>query len=242
MPAIAESHFITRRQALMSPGAKDRIRGLYVIMNTASVPADDFNDTARRVLEGGASIIQYRDKSDDTHKRSAQARALTGLCRTFGALLIINDDPLLAHESGADGVHVGCHDESVRKIRRTYPGMIIGASCYDSLDIAANMVDQGASYLAFGSFYPSPTKPMAVPVKPDVLVQAGRKFNVPLVAIGGIVAENAGALIESGADAVAVISAVLDSDDPGRASRNIASLFSNNEEHAMNPDNPSPDS
>lgn len=194
-------------------------------MNTTSVAAGRILGTAEQALEGGARIIQYRDKSDDKSKRLDEASALSEICKHYDALHIINDDPELALESGAEGVHVGSDDDSVREIRSSYPGLVIGASCYNSLDIAADMSAQGADYLAFGSFFPSPTKPQAVAVSIDTLVRAKQRFNLPLVAIGGIMASNAGALIESGADAVAVISAILDSDDPRRASMELSRLF-----------------
>ncbi|HBE93216.1 MAG TPA: thiamine phosphate synthase [Gammaproteobacteria bacterium] len=202
-----------------------RIHGLYVIIDTETLSGMSFSGTAEQVLKGGARILQYRDKSTDTKRRQQQARVLTGLCRKYDALHIINDDPDLAMSADADGVHVGRDDNSVRDICKAFPQMLIGASCYNSLELAHQRAGEGASYLAFGSFYPSPTKPQAVKATPALLKSARQELDQPLVAVGGIMAENAQVLIESGADAVAVISAVLKDRDPQRASKDISSLF-----------------
>ena len=202
-----------------------QVQGLYVIIDTETLAGMPFGDIAEQALKGGARVLQYRDKSADSRRRQQQARVLTDLCVKYNALHIINDDPELAMSVGADGVHVGRDDNNVMDIRKAYPQLLIGASCYNSLELARKKTEEGASYLAFGSFFPSPTKPQAIRAGPELLMQARQKYNLPLVAIGGIMAENARSLIESGADAVAVISAVLNDKDPQRASRDIASLF-----------------
>jgi thiamine-phosphate pyrophosphorylase len=194
-------------------------------MDTATLAGVSFGDVAEQVLIGGARTLQYRDKSTDARRRQQQAQLLTDLCAKYDALHIINDDAELAISSSAHGVHVGRDDNNVEEIRKAFPHLLIGASCYDSLALARQMSEEGASYLAFGSFFPSPTKPLAVRAKHELLTQARDELGLPLVAIGGIMAKNTPDLIESGADAVAVISAVLRDKDPQRASREISSLF-----------------
>ena len=204
---------------------RDRVRGLYVIMDTATLADRVIEPVAEQVLAGGARILQYRDKGADHGRRLRQATALAKLCRGHAAMLIINDDADLALAAGADGVHVGKDDAAVARLRARHPGLVIGASCYDSIDLASEQVEQGADYLAFGAFFPSPTKPGAVHAPVELLTRARRQFELPLVAIGGIMASNTPGLIESGADAVAVISAILNADDPQQASAEIAALF-----------------
>jgi len=205
--------------------AVKRIHGLYVIMDTQTLAGRPFAEVLQQVLAGGARIVQYRDKGSDTAQRRLQAAQVVDQCRRHGAVSIINDDAGLAVETGADGVHVGREDDAVARVRAVYPELIVGASCYASLDRAREQAAQGAAYLAFGSFFPSPTKPDAVRAAPALLAAAKTQFDLPLVAIGGIMADNARVLIESGADAVAVISAILRAENPCQASRQISSLF-----------------
>lgn len=201
------------------------LHGLYVIVDTQALAGKPFEETVTQVLLGGARILQYRDKTGESAHRLDQARILSTLCHRYAATLIINDDPELAVAVGAQGVHVGRQDTPVAQIRAAYPQLLVGASCYNSLERARRNATEGAAYLAFGSFFPSPTKPQAIRAETDLLARARQEFDVPLVAIGGIMADNARGLIESGADAVAVISAVLKADDPQRASREIADMF-----------------
>jgi thiamine-phosphate pyrophosphorylase len=123
-------------------------------------------------------------------------------------------------------VHLGRDDGTVADARaRLGHGKLIGVSCYDDLGRARDAVSAGADYLAFGSFFPSATKPGTVRATPDVLRAARTAWALPIVAIGGIDARNAAALIEAGADAVAVVSAVFDAPDVRAAARGIAGLF-----------------
>jgi thiamine-phosphate pyrophosphorylase len=143
-----------------------------------------------------------------------QALALARLHAARGALLIVNDDPALAANVGADGVHLGEDDASIMSARELLgPDRIIGVSCYNDFDRARAAVDAGADYVAFGSFFPSSTKPSARRADLELLRRA-RSLDVPVVAIGGIDADNARTLIDAGADAVAVITAVFLHDDP----------------------------
>jgi thiamine-phosphate pyrophosphorylase len=147
------------------------------------------------------------------------------LCRSAGACFIVNDSIELAGAVAADGVHLGKDDDRVRAARVLLgAGKLIGVSCYNQLWRARDAVAQGADYVAFGSFFPSPTKPGALMASRELL-RAAKEFSLPVVAIGGITPDNAAGLIEAGADAVAVISAVFDAPDVERAARRMAGLF-----------------
>jgi thiamine-phosphate pyrophosphorylase len=198
-------------------------RGLYAITDDTR---GDLPDGATAVLQGGAAVLQYRDKSTDTARRLREARALLAICRARGVPLIVNDDVELAAAIGADGVHLGEHDAGVADARAHLgAGAIIGVSCYDDLDRARRGAGQGADYLAFGAFFPSPTKPNARRATPELL-RAAAAFGLPRVAIGGITPDNARPLIAAGAEFVAAISGVFGASDPTAAARRYADLFS----------------
>lgn len=176
-------------------------------------------------LKGGVAAVQYREKTGDIALRHEQASELLPLCHRYDAPLIINDDLRLADLTGADGVHLGREDASLREARLILgPGKIIGASCYQSLERAQQAQQAGADYVAFGSFYPSPTKPDAVNAPLQLLRDAGA-LSVPMVAIGGITLDNATPLIEAGADAIAVITALFEAPDIEAAARELNRLF-----------------
>ena len=177
-------------------------------------------------LAGGVAAVQYRDKSGDVARRHEQASELAALCRRFGAPLIVNDDLRLADLAGADGVHLGRDDGSLREARIILgKDKLIGASCYQSLDLAQAAQAAGADYVAFGSFFASPTKPAAARADADLLRAATRVLRIPIVAIGGITAANAPQLIDAGADSVAVLSALFDAADIRAAARALNQLF-----------------
>ena len=201
------------------------IKGLYAITpqcaDTPSLLAQ-----VRQVLQGGATLLQYRSKSEDVALKHEQAAELRTLCRAFHVPLIINDDMRLAALIDADGVHLGETDLSLKEARINLgPDKIIGVSCYQDLERALQVAAQGADYVAFGSFYPSSTKPQARLCPLRLLIQAKSKLQIPVVAIGGITPENAPALIEAGADAVAVISALFDAADIELSAHLFTSLF-----------------
>ncbi|MEW6118739.1 MAG: thiamine phosphate synthase [Pseudomonadota bacterium] len=208
----------------MSPG-RAFPGGIYVI--TPETPdTDRLLGLVEAALAGGVAAVQYRDKSGDVARRHEQASELVALCRRHGVPLIVNDDLRLADLADADGVHLGRDDGSVREARIILgPMKFIGASCYQSLDLARAAQDAGADYVAFGSFFPSPTKPGAGRASPDLLHAARTTIRVPLVAIGGITRDNASALLDAGADSLAVLSAVFDAPDIRAAARNLNQLF-----------------
>lgn len=197
-------------------------RGLYAVTDG---PRSDLLEVCAAALAGGAAIIQYRDKTADRVRHRDEAAQLAALCVRHGVPLIINDDVELAARVGAAGVHLGEDDAALADARAALgPDAVIGVSCYDSLARARQFVAAGADYLAFGAFFPSPTKPHARHATLDLLHLA-RPFGVPLVAIGGITADNAPALVAAGADCVAVISALFDAPDVCAEARRFASLF-----------------
>lgn len=197
-----------------------RLRGLYVLTRAG----DDLLEKSSAALRGGARLVQYRDKSDDTERRLDEARQLRALCTAASATFIVNDDIDLAIRVEADGVHLGRDDAGIADARAALGDTaIIGVSCYDSLERAEAAA--GADYLAFGAFFPSPTKPDAVRAAPALLTAARETFGLPLCAIGGITPENGAELVVAGADMLAVISGVFDADDADVAAGDYARLF-----------------
>jgi thiamine-phosphate pyrophosphorylase len=202
------------------------IRGAYLIADRTHLAGDQLGPAVRAALDGGVRLVQYRDKSDDAERRLAEARTLATLCHDHGALLLVNDDPQLARDAGADGVHLGRDDLSVAEARALLGAQaIIGVSCYNELERAFAAERAGADYVAFGSFHPSPTKPDAVRAPLALLKRARARIQLPIVVIGGITPANAGPLALAGADAAAVISGILDADDITEAARRLNNLM-----------------
>ena len=202
--------------------ARLRGRGLYVITDG---PRPDLLEVVAQALAGGARLVQYRDKTTDGPRRLAEARALQALCARQGIPMIVNDDVELARAAGADGVHLGEDDGDVAAARGALgPQAIIGVSCYDSLERAHLLAAAGADYVAFGAFFPSPTKPDAQRASPELLRQSAA-IGVPRVAIGGITPDNGASLVDAGADYLAVISAVFGDPDVRAAAERFARLF-----------------
>jgi thiamine-phosphate pyrophosphorylase len=201
------------------------IRGLYAI--TPDEPdTERLLGKVRLALEGGARLLQYRNKQADGTLRLAQAGALRTLTRGYGARLIINDDAALALATDADGVHLGREDEALARARALLGAQrIIGVSCYNRPSLAVAAVTAGADYVAFGAFFPSTVKPDAAVASLDMLREARAAIRAPIVAIGGITAQNGRAVVEAGADALAVISALFDAADIGKAARDFGNLF-----------------
>lgn len=203
------------------------LRGLYGI--TPNEP-----DTARLLtlvraaLVGGMRILQLRNKLASPVLREEQARALRALTREYGCLLIINDDAKLAAAVDADGAHLGAEDGSIREARALLgPGRLLGATCYGSLDNARKALAEGADHIAFGGFFRSTVKPGNAQRPLSLLTDAKREFAVPVVAIGGITQATTPQLIEAGADAVAVITALFGAPDVTQAAREFCALFEN---------------
>ncbi len=199
-------------------------RGLYLLTPDEADTAILLERT-RRALSAGVRWLQYRNKRADAALRREQASLLLDICRQYGAPLIVNDDTELAASLKADGVHLGQDDGGIAAARAMLgQGAIIGASCYDSLDRARHAHAQGASYLAFGAFFPSATKPDARRA-PIELLHAASSFGLPLVAIGGITPDNGGLLTAAGANLLAVVSSVYGAPDPAATVRAFHSCF-----------------
>lgn len=204
----------------MTDKRHDWTRGVYAITDAQLLSNDrQLLAACRAALNGGLALLQYRDKSGDLSHRLRQALALAMMCRDVAVPLIINDDLALARRLRDDGftgvgLHLGQEDGSLREAREVLgPEAIIGATCHASLALAERAASEGASYLAFGRFFASKTKPEAPPATLDLLAGAGR-FGLPRVAIGGIDIDNAGLARCAGAELLATVHGVFGGDDP----------------------------
>lgn len=202
-----------------------RLHGLYVITDATLCAERGLLPSVVAAIEGGAQIVQYRDKSRDTARQRAEAGALVKACRARDVLCIINDNVELAAEVGADGVHLGAEDGHVGHARKRLGGAaIIGVSCYERRDLAVDAAAAGADYVAFGSVFASRVKPKAVHAPLDLFAQAA-ELDVASCAIGGINAGNIDEIVRAGASMAAVISAVFAAPDITAASRALAAAF-----------------
>ena len=199
------------------------LRGLYAITDSQLLADGRLLPYVEAALKGGARLLQYRDKSAEQARRLREAEALRELCARHGAQLVINDDAELAARLGV-GLHLGQEDGA-----RLGPRTIIGATCHAQLPLAEQAVAEGASYVAFGRFFNSNTKPGA-PAADVALLQAARKrFGVPIAAIGGITLQTAPPLIAAGASLIAVIHALVAADSAAQVQRRaeaFSQLFS----------------
>jgi thiamine-phosphate pyrophosphorylase len=190
---------------------------------------DRLHAAVEAALQGGAALIQYRDKRSDAPTRERIAGELNALCRAQSASLIINDDLDLAEAIGAAGVHLGAGDGSITEARRRLgDNAVIGATCGPWLERACNARDAGASYVAFGRFFASRTKPDAPAASLEVLAAARSEIELPICAIGGVTPDNGRSLLDAGADLLAAIDGVFGNPEPEavwRAARAYASLF-----------------
>lgn len=201
------------------------MKGLYLV-------TPDWDDTDKLVaateqaIAGGASLLQYRHKTASAELRTEQAAALLTLCRRLKVPLIINDHLDLCERLDADGIHVGGTDASVAEVRaKMGKAKIVGASCYGDLQLARDAAKAGASYVAFGGFYPSLVKKYEVATSASIITQALSELSLPLCVIGGMTPMNARPLIELGAHSVAAISSVYTASDHRSAAAEFASMF-----------------
>ena len=204
------------------------LKGLYAVTPDLADTADLLR-RARLALEGGARLLQYRNKTAEAALRRGQAAALLRLSRDFGARLLVNDDLALALEIGADGAHLGREDGDLAAARAVLgPGKILGVSCYNEMERAREAKRIGADYAAFGSFFASATKPGAVRAPFELLAQAKRELGLPLAAIGGITLDHAPQLVGAGADLLAVISDLFEAADIRARASAYTQLFAEN--------------
>lgn len=201
------------------------MKGLYLV-------TPDWDDTDKLLaateqgLLGGASLLQYRHKTASDELQQEQATALLALCRRYRVPFIINDHVALCDRIDADGIHVGGTDASVAAVRTLLgKDKIIGASCYGDLELARQSAAAGASYVAFGGFYPSRVKKYAVTTQPDILTRARAELSLPFCVIGGMTVANAKPLVDLGADMVAAISSVYLADDQRTAAKEFTNLY-----------------
>lgn len=202
------------------------LRGLYIV-------TPDWDDTDKllqatsKAIKGGAAIVQYRHKTASPALRLEQAGALQALCKRFEVPFIINDYVDLCLALNADGIHVGGTDESVASVRaKVGADKIVGASCYGEMDLVRKAVKEGATYVAFGGFYPSRVKKYPVTTPVSIIADAKKEWpHLPSCAIGGITIENALPLIEQGVDMISVISSVYRVADPEIAARAFAKMY-----------------
>ncbi len=210
----------------MTGRLSSRLSGLYAITRMHPEGSHALFDEVSEALAGGVRILQYRDKSLETKRRLLEARQLVKQCQAAGALLIVNDDVALAVQVQADGVHLGRGDGEVEAARAQLgKEAIIGVSCYNELLRAEAAERQGADYVAFGSFFPSLTKPQAPRADPALLV-AWQSHPVPACAIGGVTLQRAQSLVEAGADMVAVISDLWQSDEVRQTAQAFSGCWS----------------
>ena len=202
-----------------------RLRGVYAITDNRLTPETTLLKQVEQALTGGVRILQYRDKQSPAELRQRQASALARLCHDYDALLIINDDVELARSSEADGVHLGQDDQGISHARDALGDQaVIGASCYNRIELAEHARKAGASYVAFGRFFPSQTKPNAIQAELNVMEQA-QNLDIPICAIGGITCQNANSIISAGADMIAVVDGIFGQPDIRKAASDLASLF-----------------
>ncbi|MFJ7884357.1 thiamine phosphate synthase [Pseudomonas sp. NPDC096917] len=195
-----------------------KLRGLYAITDSQLL-AGKFLQYVEAALDGGLTLLQYRDKSNDENRRLREAETLKRLCERYKAHLIINDDAELAARLGV-GVHLGQTDGPLTPARALLGRQaIIGSTCHDRIDLAEQAAKEGATYVAFGRFFTSSTKPGAVPASLDVIEQARSRLNLPICVIGGITLDNAAPLVERGADLLAVVHGLFGADSTQEVTR-----------------------
>jgi len=201
------------------------IKGLYAITPDMT----DLNTLIQKTqsaIEGGAFMVQYRSKIQDRAVKMQQCAAILRLCREYDVPCIVNDDVEMCRVLKADGVHLGENDDNIAEVRRILgEDAIIGSSCYDQLDRAKQAQKEGASYVAFGAVFPTPTKPNAPRATLELLREAKSEIEIPIVAIGGITVNNAHDVIEAGADAIAVITSLYESNSIKETAETFLKMF-----------------
>ena len=201
------------------------IKGLYAITPDSA----DLNTLIRKTqlaIEGGAFMVQYRSKIHDRDVKMQQCAAILRLCREYDVPCIVNDDVEMCRFLEADGVHLGKNDDNIAEVRHILgEDSIIGSSCYDQLDRAKQAQKEGASYVAFGAVFPTPTKPNAPRATLELLREAKREIQIPIVAIGGITMNNAHDVIKTGIDAIAVITSLYESNSIKETAETFSQMF-----------------
>lgn len=190
----------------------NRLEGLYAITDEVLTPDETVVQQIETALESGVRIVQYRNKNADDAQVKSVCIQLQDLCRKHNALFIIDDRPQLAQQIKADGLHIGKNDMNIKEARAVYPEGIIGVSCYGSIRLAKQAQEEGADYVAFGSFFHSPTKPHSGIISMSVLEKAKKALNIPICAIGGINTSNIHEISAKKPHMISVVSAVFHGD------------------------------
>ena len=201
------------------------IKGLYAITPDMA----DLNTLIHKtqlVIESGAFMVQYRSKIHDRDVKMQQCAAILRLCREYDVACIVNDDVEMCRILDADGVHLGENDDNIAEVKHILgEDSIIGSSCYDQLNRAKQAQKEGASYVAFGAMFPTPTKPNAPRATLELLREAKSEIQIPIVAIGGITMNNAHDVIETGIDAIAVITSLYESNSIKETAETFSQMF-----------------
>ncbi len=199
--------------------------GIYAITDCENLVDDELIKKSEDILKVGISLFQYRNKDTNQHKKKELAQKLQSLCHQYKVPFIVNDDVNLTKDISADGVHLGQNDEDISKARKTLGSKIIGISCYNDLNLARKAEEAGADYIAFGSFFPSLTKPDAKKASIELLNEAKSLLTIPIVAIGGITPENGKELVDARVDFIAIISGLYSAPDTINATKSYNNLF-----------------
>jgi thiamine-phosphate pyrophosphorylase len=201
------------------------IKGLYAITPDMA----DLNTLIHKTklaIEGGVFMVQYRSKMHDREVKMQQCASILRLCREYGVPCIVNDDVDMCRTLNADGVHLGEKDDNIAEVRRILgDNAIIGSSCYDQLERAKQAQKEGASYVAFGAMFPTPTKPIAPRATLALLKEAKREIHIPIIAIGGITVNNAHDVIETGINAIAVITSLFEAQTIKETAETFSKMF-----------------
>ncbi len=197
------------------------LNGLYVITDEYLTPDETVHSYVEDALIAGASIIQYRNKTKSDEEVEEVCRILQALCSSYSVPFIIDDRPHLAAKIDADGLHIGKDDMPIAEARKIFPRGIIGVSCYGSIRKAREAQQEGADYVAFGSFFASPTKPHSGIISLNVLNKAKEVLEIPICAIGGISQTNIGQIAATQADMISVVSAAF----KGNTKNNVSNLI-----------------
>jgi len=203
------------------------LHGLYAITDAQLTPEDRLAERVAKAIEGGAVMIQYRNKTADVAQREREAHLLRDVCLAHHVPLIINDHVDLAHRVRAQGVHLGEGDAHVHEARALLGDhAIIGVSCYNEFPRALRAQHAGADYVAFGAFHATDTKSGTVRATIELLHEAKKHLHIPMVAIGGITPENGRPIVQAGANLIAACNGVFGQPDAQTAAQKYAHLFS----------------
>ena len=197
------------------------LKGLYAITDEHLTPEETMISQVEEALSAGINIIQHRDKTKTDDQVEETCRALQALCRSHNALFIIDDRPHLAQKIKADGLHIGKNDITLAEAKGIFTHGLIGVSCYGSVTRAEELEKEGAAYVAFGSFFPSPTKPKSGIISTNVLDKAKQRVEVPVCAIGGITNDNITEIAQHKPEMISVVSAVF----KGNIKQNVETLL-----------------